>query len=410
MIGQIRPFARAAVHDGEKTLANRLGECRFQERTDVGVDRVHLEDADLPLVEHLREQVHAWNAADVSRAEHQHYSSFVIGGLVELGSAGMHLLLADAGLEMHVDPDSLEQHAVYRAGRKNLYRKPLVGGAADRTDRRVAGVLEREERLLDQPEAADDEPGAQGPLLAFEWGSQGNPFGGAGGLDAGSGDPEIAGLHRAGELHPVIERKFGEPAGVLANPSHRGLDLRLRGWGWSGDWRGAGLSGCCCRHDRHWSILLIRDLAYHGELHLGGDRGLREVSPLGARHRGGARRSGEPPGSASEGERSANSEDADRSRRLDDACAAGIRAEELVAVGSRLDERPIGQGAGGWVEAVRVHNIVLSGVRGSTSALVTLEQQGRGALGVGGDRPARVIRLLPGPWPGGSCHGNVAGR
>ena len=70
---------------------------------------------------------------------------------------------------------------------------------------------------------ANDEPGAEGPFLSLQWRAERNPLRCTRGLDAGSGDPEIAGLHRACELHPLVQGKFAEVAGTVSEPGDYSL-------------------------------------------------------------------------------------------------------------------------------------------------------------------------------------------
>ena len=63
----------ATVHDAQESACDQRIESSLEVRSQPGVDRVHLQQADLAFDEHLREDIHRRDARDVARAEHQRH-------------------------------------------------------------------------------------------------------------------------------------------------------------------------------------------------------------------------------------------------------------------------------------------------------------------------------------------------
>ena len=71
MIGQECPLTRIAVHHRQKVLANGVNKRFLYIGPDIGVDRVHLQNTDLPLVEHLSQDIQGGDRVNVAAAQDQ---------------------------------------------------------------------------------------------------------------------------------------------------------------------------------------------------------------------------------------------------------------------------------------------------------------------------------------------------
>ena len=224
VVCEIFSLVDGTVDDCHEALSDRRGERLLEERAEIGVHRIHLQNGDLALVEELAQHVHGRDRIDVAGAEHQDHSTVMVWALVEAGARGVHLRLARLRLQVDVDADPVEQQPVDAVRRKHLHGQAPVDGSADLADGRVTGAPERRQGFLHQPQLADHETGSH-PLFAGGGGVERNPLGRTGSANTQLRHLEVALLHRAGEQDPVFERQPRERARAFLQASDRLVEL-----------------------------------------------------------------------------------------------------------------------------------------------------------------------------------------
>jgi hypothetical protein len=181
VVREVGALVAAAVDDPQEPAGDRVGERLLQERPHVRVHRVHLEEADLPLVEELRDDVGGRDRVHVPGAEHEADLAVVIRRLVEAGARRVQLRLAQALLQVHVSADAEEEDAVQPVRGEDAHRQPAVGGLGGRADGRVAVPLQHHERADRLAQDAEHGVGRGDPLVACGGRVGGEPLRGAAG-------------------------------------------------------------------------------------------------------------------------------------------------------------------------------------------------------------------------------------
>src|ERR1700733_4874466 len=86
VVDEIASFLCTAVHHRKKTLLDGLGKSLLDVGAEIGIDRVHLEQNDFALVEHLGDDIHRCDGGDVSGTKHHHHAAIVVRLSVEAGA------------------------------------------------------------------------------------------------------------------------------------------------------------------------------------------------------------------------------------------------------------------------------------------------------------------------------------
>ena len=138
VIGEIRADLRAAVDDCEVPSLDEGPQGPLEQRAEVLVDGVHLEENDAPVDEHLVDDVHRRNRRDVSRAEDQRYEAVGIALLVEGGLVLRDRRASDARLQPCLRGDPAVERGVEGIVRRDSH--------ADGPVRKVAQELLAQDR------------------------------------------------------------------------------------------------------------------------------------------------------------------------------------------------------------------------------------------------------------------------
>ena len=232
VVREVVALARAAVRHAQEALGDERRERALDERPQVLVHRVHLQDDDPVLDEELVEQVHRADAGDVARAEHQRHAALAVGaGLVGLGHrAGQRL-----GRHARLHPDRLaearvEDPVVERAG-EDVDDQLAVGAMVDAVgaEARAAAGLDVAERGREQADVAEDGDRAAEPLLGGVGAAERQALGLAARADRAGGGLEGAGGAGTEELDPAAGRKRGPAAAVVRQRLDGAVELRRRG-------------------------------------------------------------------------------------------------------------------------------------------------------------------------------------
>ena len=127
------PQIHATTHDAQKAAVDQWFECGLQKFDQVVIDRIHLQNHDLVLIEQLVEHIQRRNGGDVAGTQHQGQLaplvlrvSRVVGGRrvgtqIGRGHAGFHPDIHRDTAEQQMVPDRMRQYprhrlAVGRAG------------------------------------------------------------------------------------------------------------------------------------------------------------------------------------------------------------------------------------------------------------------------------------------------------
>jgi hypothetical protein len=97
VLRQVGSLLRSTIRHGQEPARDRLGERLLDERPEIGVHRMHLEQADRALVEQLGDHIHRGYRSDVPGTEHQHGAAIMFADPVERGSAGIQRVFGDSG-------------------------------------------------------------------------------------------------------------------------------------------------------------------------------------------------------------------------------------------------------------------------------------------------------------------------
>src|SRR5665213_3043061 len=86
VVDEITSFIGTAVHHRKEILPDGFGKSLLNVGPEIGIDRVHLEQNDFALVEHLGADIHRPYGGNVSGAEHQHHAAIMVRLSVEAGA------------------------------------------------------------------------------------------------------------------------------------------------------------------------------------------------------------------------------------------------------------------------------------------------------------------------------------
>jgi hypothetical protein len=166
VVAQIRALRRATVDDAQIAAVDQRAERDLDQRAEIGVDRVHLADDDLVLVEELVEDVERADAGDVAGAEDERNLAGVRRP-IDAGLILAQVLLGDARLHPHIRRQPSEEEAIVGRLREDARRDLAVGQSAHRTgDPRRATARDVGERVTVLAHVPDRRVDARAPLLA----------------------------------------------------------------------------------------------------------------------------------------------------------------------------------------------------------------------------------------------------
>ena len=220
----------AAVDHPEEAALDQRRERLLDERTQVDVDRVRLEQHDLVLDEQLVERVHRADRGDVAGAEHQRDLPLADRRVIGHGLR----LREDPGrghprLHPDVGGDPGVEGAVIEIEREDPRHHLAVRAGSHRAgDARPAVGLDVEQRLAQQPQVAQDEVGPDHRLFPRAGLAGSQPLG----LGAERRPALRHGEEPAAEIAedrlPFLERDLGPGSLALLERRHRGVHLGPR--------------------------------------------------------------------------------------------------------------------------------------------------------------------------------------
>src|ERR1017187_9600661 len=89
VVDEVATFIGTAVHHRKEILPDGFGKSLLNVGPEIGIDRVHLEQNDFALVEHLGADIHRPYGGNVSGAEHQHHAAIMVRLSVEAGGVAL---------------------------------------------------------------------------------------------------------------------------------------------------------------------------------------------------------------------------------------------------------------------------------------------------------------------------------
>ena len=168
--GEVLAHLRAARRKAHHARLDELGEDDLEERLEVRVDRVHLEQHHLTLGIQLVEHIERRDGRDVARAEHERHTPLGRLALVERAHGLGERLGRHARLHPYVGRHAGQEDAVVQPVRHHTDHRlavlALAGAVGERFSDRAR--LDVAERLGERRDVVGERPRARGPLLPPE--------------------------------------------------------------------------------------------------------------------------------------------------------------------------------------------------------------------------------------------------
>ncbi len=247
VVGEPCADVAPSVRDANESPLDERRKCLLQERPHVFVDRVHLEDAHLTLVDELVEHVERRDRGDVAGAEHERDFRLVSRLAVERGDVLVEVLGCDVGLHPNFGADTAQEQPVVDRRREHVDDDlPVLGSPHGTLSNADPAVLFDLTERLDVPiQPIEQRPGSRRPLLARERGAFRDSLRAHRGLDPCRRRARRLAFHSFEKLGFLADGKLGPCLLFLGERSQiafeRGVRRRASGYGLRDDDRHGGL-------------------------------------------------------------------------------------------------------------------------------------------------------------------------
>ncbi len=168
---QIPADPSPAVHDAQGIAVDQRLQNRAQERGQVIVHRVHLEDDDLVLRKRLLEHVQRCDRSDIASPENKRNSTLPRCGrdVISRGGVGGQRFLGHAGLHPDIGGDTGQKKLIPDPVRHDPHDKLTIGGPARFQTLEKGFPFHARKRLHQSVAGPHDRIGAGHPFLSGQW-------------------------------------------------------------------------------------------------------------------------------------------------------------------------------------------------------------------------------------------------
>ncbi len=230
VVTEVVAFFGAAVSDAEVAVVDEIGEDLGEDRPEILVDRIHLEDRHLVLHEQLVHGIHRRNRSDVPGPEHETDPARTVGILaVDDRLRCSQVVGRDAGLHPDLGTYPRPQQLVVHVGGEHADDGLALSGGDRARELRAAVIEDVLQRVPEQAGVAHRQVRAGVPLLGSHRILEGDPFGDAGETHPAFGERGGALDDRVEVRDPLLDRRC-RPHGLRCLQSRQVfVDLLARG-------------------------------------------------------------------------------------------------------------------------------------------------------------------------------------